>query len=125
MNRIFIYLTGLIVIIFILTGCGEASAELKKDTKNIADVMCKNIEAMNKLRAANQNDSLQLAKLQMEAKQVQIEMTILYQEFKDKYKKKITDEKFKKSFAKELRQAMIDCPYLSAKDREQFEKETE
>jgi len=98
---------------------------MKQDAKNIADAMCKNIEAMNKLKAANPGDSAIVKKLQMEAKQVQIEMTIVYQEFKDKYKEKVNEEKFNKEFAKELRKSMLDCPHLSAKDKEQFQKEME
>jgi len=42
-------------------------------------------------------------------------MTILYQEFKAKYKEKTSDKKFSEDFAKELRKAMLDCPYLSKK----------
>jgi len=107
--------------IIFLSGCGNK--ELKKDAKDIADVMCKNIEVMNKLRGADPSDTVQVGKLQKEAKQVQIEMTIVYQEFKAKYKNKLQDDKFNKDFAKELKKSMLDCPHLSAKDREAFEKE--
>ena len=39
-----------------LASCG-GNKELKKDAKNIAVAMCRNIETMNKLRAANPADS--------------------------------------------------------------------
>jgi len=108
--------------VFTLVGC-SGNKELKKDAKGIADIMCKNIDVMNKLRAADPADSVQLMKLQQDAKQVQIEMTIVYQEFKEKNKNKLEDEKFNKNFARELRKSMLECPHLSAKDREAFEKE--
>jgi len=112
----------MIVIIIALAGCG-GNKELKRDAKDIADVMCKNIDVMNRVRAANPADTAQVAKLQQEAKQVQIEMTIVYQEFKEKNKNKLTDDKFNKDFARELRKAMLECPHLSKEDREAFEKE--
>lgn len=112
----------MIVMVFVLAGCG-GNKELKKDAKDIADVMCKNIDVMNRVRAANPADTAQVAKLQQEAKQVQIEMTIIYQEFKAKNKNKLTDDKFNKEFNQELRKAMLECSHLSKEDREVFEKE--
>lgn len=112
----------MIVMVFVLAGCGS-NKELKNDAKDIADVMCKNIEIMNRVHAANPADSVQVAKLQQEAEQIQIEMTIVYQEFKTKNKNKLTDDKFNKDFAQELRKAMLKCPHLSKEDREAFEKE--
>jgi len=120
MKNILLIPVAFLMIFF--AGCGGVNREIKQDAKNIADAMCKNIEAMNKLRAANPGDSMLVEKLQMEAKQVQIEMTILYQEFKAKYKEQIKEEKFNKEFSKELRKAMLDCKSLSPKEREQFEK---
>jgi len=111
--------------IFLFAGCGGASKELKQDAKNIAEAMCKNIEAMNKLKAADPGDTAIIQELQEESKQVQIEMTILYQEFKNKYKEKVNEGKFNKEFAEELRKCMIDCPHLSAKEKEQFKREVE
>jgi hypothetical protein len=121
-NILFILMASGIVF---FTSCGGVNKEIKQDAKNIAGAMCKNIEAMNKLKAANPGDSMLVEKLQMEAKQVQIEMTILYQEFKAKYKEQLKGEKFNKEFAKELRKAMLDCKSLSPKEKEQFEKEVE
>lgn len=112
----------MIVVVFVLAGCG-GNKELKKDAKDIAEVMCKNIEIMNRVYAANPADSVQVEKLQQEAKQIQIEMTIVYQEFKTRNKNKLTDDKFNKDFAQELRKAMLECPHLSMEDREAFEKE--
>lgn len=85
--------------------------------------MCKSIEAMSKLKAANPDDSAEVSKLQAKQKQAEIEMQVLYQDFRTKYKDKITDEKFSKEFALELRKSMLDCQYLSKEDRANFEKE--
>jgi len=111
-------------IALLMVSCG-GNTELDKDTKGIADAMCKNIEVMNKLREADPADTTLTLKLQGDAKQVQIEMTILYQEFKDKYGDKAEDEKFNKDFSKKLRKFMLDCPHLSKKDREEFERQLE
>jgi len=111
-------------IAFLFASC-SGTGGLKKDARNIADAMCKNIETMNKLRAVAPTDSLKLEKIQTEAKQAQVEMTVLYQEFQQKYKDKIKDVKFNKEFSGYLRKAMLDCPYLSKEDRENFEKELE
>ncbi len=119
----YFFFTSVFVLIFIFTSCGDS--KLKKDTQPIADAMCRNIEAMNKLRNVNPADSTAIVQLQENARQVQIEMTVVYNEFKEKYKDKLNDEKFNKKFAKELRKAMLDCPYLSKEDRANFEKETE
>jgi uncharacterized protein (DUF1800 family) len=105
-----------------LASCG-GNKELKKDAKNIAVAMCRNIETMNKLRAANPADSAKIKDLRSKEKDAEVEMTILYQEFKAKYKEKVSDPKFSKEFAMELRKAMLDCPYLSREDRANFEKE--
>ncbi len=103
----------------------RGNTELDADTRGIADAMCRNIEVMNKLRAADPADSALTMKLQGDAKQAQIEMTILYQEFKEKYAGKVEDEKFNKEFSRKLRKFMLDCPYLSKKDREEFERQLE
>ncbi|MCX6287900.1 MAG: hypothetical protein NTY96_12375 [Bacteroidetes bacterium] len=108
--------------VIILTSCG-GNAELKKDAKNIAVAMCRNIETMNNLKAANPADSAKINQLRAKEKQAEVEMTILYQEFKAKYKEKVSDKKFSEEFSRELRKAMLDCPYLSKEDRASFEKE--
>jgi hypothetical protein len=112
----------LLAALMILASCG-GNKELSKDAKNIADAMCRNIETMTKLKTADPNDSVKIASLQKKEKQAEIEMTILYQEFKAKYKEKVSDKKFSEEFAMELRKAMLDCPYLSKEDRANFEKE--
>ena len=112
---------GFIGIVLLFSGCGNKG--LKEDAIKIGDAMCRNIEIMNKLRAANPSDSANLEKLHSQQHQLQIEMTILYKEFGDKYKEKTKDQKFNKDFARELRKAMLDCPSLSKEDREQFEKD--
>ena len=106
--------------VFIFSSCKH---ELKDDAAKVGDAMCRNIEIMNKLRAADPADSVTMQKLRMQQHQLEIEMTIIYKEFGEKYKEKTKDPNFNKKFNMELRRAMLDCPSLSAKDREIFEKE--
>jgi hypothetical protein len=96
---------------------------LKADAVRIGDAMCRNIEIMNKLRATNPADTVTLQKLQSQARELQGEMNTLYQDFGAKYKERTKDPEFSKAFSRELRKAMLDCPYLSKEDKEQFEKE--
>jgi hypothetical protein len=112
----------LVTVILVISGCGE-NKELKKDVTNIADAMCRITGAMHKVRAADPSDSVEFAKLQSEVKQCQIEMTILNQEFQQKYKSKLGDKKFQKEYSREIRKAIINCQYLSKEDRERYEKE--
>jgi len=105
-----------------LASCG-GNKELQQDAKNIATAMCRNIETMNNLKTVDPADSVKVLQLRAKEKQAEVEMTILYQEFKAKYKDKVSDKKFSQEFAKELRKAMLDCPYLSKEDRASFEKD--
>lgn len=122
MNSTKVFLPLIFGVILLFSGC-SSNNEIKKDAVQIGDAMCRNIEIMNKLRAADPNDTLATQKLHVEAKKLQTEMTILYKEFGDKYGAKTKDKDFNKIFAKELRKAMLDCPYLSKEDRAQFEKD--
>jgi predicted nuclease with TOPRIM domain len=107
-----------------LSGC--RNNDLKKETDEIGDAMCRNIEVMNKLRSANPNDTATISKLQEDVKKIQAEMTILYQKFKTKYGDKAQDKAFNKKFSTELRRTMLDnCQSLSKQDREQFQKDLE
>ncbi len=117
-NFIIPIITG---VVLLLSSCGNR--EMKEEAVKVGDAMCRNIEIMNKIRNADPEDSVLLKKLHMEAHQLEIEMTIVYKEFGDKYGKKTTDPKFNKKFNRELRKAMLDCPYLSKKDRDLFEQE--
>ena len=112
---------ALLGVVLLFSGCGNR--ELKEDAAKIGDAMCRNIEVMNKMKAANPMDTATMSKLRAQAHQLQIEMTIVYKEFGDKYGEKTKDQKFNKKFNRELRKAMLDCPSLSKKDREMFEKE--
>ena len=112
------------VLLLILASC-SGDRDLKNDAENIAKSMCRNIETMNKLKACDTADHTKVLHLQLDERQAEIEMTILYKEFKDKYKEKVSDKKFSEKFAKELRRAMLNCPYLSKEDRANFEKELE
>jgi len=117
-----LFLPVIITGFFFFSGCNPN--ELKKDTDQIGDVMCRNIEVMNKLRAANPDDTATINKLQADVKKIQNEMTILYQEFKKKYANKLQDKEFNKKFSSELRRTMLDnCQSLSKQDREQFQKD--
>jgi len=107
-----------------LYSCSSDST-FKNDVERISQSMCRNIDVMNRLKATNPSDSATVKKLQADAHQVQVEMTGLYKEFETKYKDKMKDDKFNKNFARELRRSMLNCPSLSKKDREEFEKELE
>ncbi len=110
-------------VVMAFSSCNRENKELQKDAKNIAVAMCRNIETMQNLKTANPADSVKISQLRAKEKDAEVEMTILYQEFKAKYKEKTSDKKFSEEFAKELRKAMLDCPYLSKEDRANFEKE--
>ncbi|MGA2822812.1 MAG: hypothetical protein ABSE72_04735 [Bacteroidales bacterium] len=107
--------------VLLFSGCGNR--DLKEDAVKVGDVMCRNIEIMNKIKAVNSVDSVTMQKLRLRAHQLEIEMTIVYKEFGDKYGEKTKDPKFNKKFNRELRKVLIDCPSLSKKDREIFEQE--
>jgi hypothetical protein len=104
------------------TSCGS-KYDLKEDAGKIGTSMCKSIDIMNQLKAANPQDSDLVWKLRQDAKNTQIEMTILYQEFNKKWGDKTKKEDFTKAFGRELRKAMLDCKSLSKEDRENFMKE--
>jgi hypothetical protein len=123
MKKLIITLPLVLLMIF-GSSCGR-NKDLSKDIEPIADAMCRNIEIMNKLKTADPADSVNIQKLQADAQKLQIEMTVVYNEFKTKYKEKLNDDRFNKDFARELRKAMLNCPYLSKEDRENFEKEVE
>jgi hypothetical protein len=121
MNFKNLFLLAFIGVVLLFSGCGNRG--LKEDAAKVGDAMCRNIEIMNKIKAANPADSVTMQKLRLQAHQLQIEMTIVYKEFSDKYGDKTKDPKFNKKFNRELRKAMIDCPSLSKKDRDLFEQE--
>jgi hypothetical protein len=123
MKKNIYFLSLLISGMFLFHAC--SSNDLEKDATDIANAMCRNIDVMNKLRVADPADSSLIDMLQASAKQAQIEMTVLYSEFKEKYKKQLNDEQFNKDFSRYLRRHMLDCPHLSKEDRAQFEKELE
>ena len=114
------------IILGLMFFAGCKNADLSKDVTGIGDAMCRNIDIMTKLRSANPVDTATINKLQLDAKKLQIEMTILYKEFKEKYKDKVNDNAFNKDFSRELRKTMLkNCTSLSKEDREQFEKDIE
>ncbi len=105
-----------------ISGCGSEDRELKKDTKEIADVMCKTMGAMTNLKAVDPADSVKVARLQAEYQIIQAEMSKLYEEFRKKYGEKTTSKEFSGKFRKYLNESMLDCKNLSKEDREAFEK---
>ena len=114
-------LPSILGVVLLFSGCGNR--ELKEDAAKVGDAMCRNIEIMNKMKAANPADSVTMQNLRAQAHQLEIEMTIVYKEFGEKYGEKTKDPKFNKKFNRELRKAMLDCPSLSKKDREMFEQD--
>ena len=121
MNFKTFFFLAFIGVVLLFSGCGNR--ELKKDAARIGDAMCRNIEILNKMKAANPADSVTMKSLRSQSNQLQNEMTIVYKEFNEKYGEKVKDQKFTKKFNRELRKAMLDCPSLSKKDRELFEQE--
>ena len=104
------------------TGCG--SNELDKDVAPLADAMCKFIEIQNNLRAAIEaNDSLNIQKYSADKHKMTIEITVLNNEFQEKYGDLVKDQEFGKKFKKAMNKGMIDCPALSAEDRDKMEAE--
>ena len=113
----------MIALILCIFGCGDGDKELQKDTKIIADAMCKNLDAMHKLRIASPEDSILIKKLQGDIQKIQDEMKSLYQEFNRKFGEKTKTFEFSKKFRKYLSVSILDCKNLSKEDRETFEKD--
>lgn len=112
----------LIAAILGFSGCSSENQELKNDAKNIADAMCKSIEAMKNLQTADPADSVQIQRLQADYKKIEAEMTALNDEFRKKYVGNVNSKEFTDQFRKYLNEAMLDCKSLSKEDREAFEK---
>jgi len=106
--RVFFYAIAIILVPGII-GCGDSDKDLKKDTKEIAEIMCKSIDAMHKLRIADPADSQRIQKLQSDEENIQVEMKALYKQFNTKYGDKIKKPEFVKKFRKYLSISMLDC----------------
>jgi hypothetical protein len=116
-----LYTAGFIAVI-LLSGCG-GNKELKEKVQPIADAMCKFIDIQNQLKTAVEaNDSVRIDSLTNIRHQIQIEMTVLNEEFNAKYADKNNDEKFLKEYKKLMNDALLECPHLSKEDREMMEK---
>ncbi|MFH1295968.1 MAG: hypothetical protein ABIJ04_01695 [Bacteroidota bacterium] len=110
------------IALFWMTGCGNN--ELDQDVGPLADAMCKFIEIQNNLKGAIEaNDSLNIQKYGAEKHKMTIEITILNQEFQEKYGDLVTDQEFGKKFKKSMNKVLIDCPHISPEDREKMETE--
>jgi hypothetical protein len=114
---------ALIIIVLANTGCGSADQKLKEDTGKIAEVMCRSIEVMNRLKAADPADSALVRTLQVDEQKVQAEMNVAYDEFRKKHSRELDNPEFNKKFSKLLREEMLNCKYLSETDRENFMRE--
>ena len=111
-----------IVAVIMFTGCG-GNKDLKENVQPIADAMCKFIDVQNQLKAAVEaNDSVMIDSLSAVRHQIQIEMTVLNEEFNTKYGNKTDDEKFLKEYKKVMNDALLECPHLSDEDRAMMEK---
>jgi hypothetical protein len=111
-----------IIAALMLSGCG-GNKELKESVQPIADEMCKFIDIQNQLKmAVEMSDSARIDSLSNIRKQIQIEMTVLNEEFNAKFKDKNNDEKFLKEYKKLMNEALLECPHLSTEDREMMEK---
>jgi PBP1b-binding outer membrane lipoprotein LpoB len=103
-------------------GC-SGNKELKENVQPIADAMCTFINIQNQLKiAVEANDSARIDSLSVMRHQVQIEMTVLNEEFNAKYGNKNNDEKFLKEYKKVMNDALLECPHLSKEDRDMMEK---
>ncbi len=107
---------------FVLGGCSSRE-KLKVEVQPIADAMCKFIDIQNQMKtAAEAGDSLAVDSLGRIRHQLQIEMTVLNQEFNKKFERKTQDEKWLRDYKKAMNEALLECPHLSAQDREMMEK---
>ena len=82
-----------------ISGCGGENKELKNDTKEIAGVMCKSMEAMKNLKMVDPADSAMVKQLQLVYQGIQGEMTLIYQKFREKYGEKTNSVEFNKTFS--------------------------
>jgi len=106
-----------------LAGCG-GSGQLDKDVAPLADAMCKFIEIQNNLKAAIEaNDSLNIQKYSADKHKMTVEITVLNNEFQEKYGDLVKDQEFGKKFKKSMNKGMIDCAALSPEDRDKMEAE--
>jgi len=120
--KIILY-TVMIALVIGVSGCGGSSKEVKKDARAFADAMCRSIENMRKLRAANPADTTVIKNLQKDQHGIEAEMMTLHQEFKKKYGDEAKTPEFNKQYRKFLSEAMLECKSLSKEDRALFEKE--
>ena len=97
-----IMITGVIFALAMstLTGCRPADRKLKEDVEKIADVMCRSIEVMNKLKAADPADSVMVTNLQAEEQKIQTEMDVQYREFRERHAKELQEPEFNKKFSR-------------------------
>jgi hypothetical protein len=72
--------------------------------------------------AVEMSDSARIDSLSDIRYKIQIEMTVLNEEFNAKYKDKTNDEKFLKEYKKLMNEALLECPHLSEQDRKMMEK---
>jgi len=116
------WLALLFFAVSLLPAC--SSDKLKQDVAPLADAMCQYIGIQNDLRAAIEaNDSVAIQQYSTAKNKMTVEITVLNQEFQEKYGDLVKDQEFGKKFKRAMNEAMIDCPHLSAEDRDRMEEE--
>lgn len=123
MKKPLLFFGMLLIILF--NGCQKKDKELEKDVKSIGDLMCRSMEIMNKLTAANPSDTMMMQYLLKKNDDLQAEMNGVYSKFREKYADKLKDTTFYREFNAEVKKVLLDCKYLSKEDRENFLKEME
>jgi hypothetical protein len=118
--------TTCFILILMLLGTSCSQNTLKEDVVPLADAMCEFIRIQNDLqKAISEQDSAKIEMFSEQRRQINIEMTVLNEEFKEKYGEKVNDQEFGKKFRMEMNKAMIGCPHLNDADRDRMLQEIE
>ena len=120
-----LFFTVLVSIAGVFTGCVKENKALKQEAVEIADIMCKSVEAMQVLQSTDPADSVKIHRAQSDYRKIQEEMATLYRNFHTKHGNQNDDKAFNNEFRKYLNEAMLGCKHLSEKDRAVFEKKVE
>jgi hypothetical protein len=105
------------VVIFALLFSGCGGDPVKEDLQPLTDAMCRMLEAgKNILTARHAGDYNEAHKFKTEQLKIEAEITVLNQEFREKYREQIDDEEFKTKVRTTINKLLEDCPFLSAAD---------
>jgi hypothetical protein len=109
-----------ILISILFPGC--MSDPVEKDLKPIAGAMCRMIEAeKNVVLARKANDQSMAHKYRTEQLKIEAEITVINQEFREKYREQIDDEEFKRKVREYINKLLEDCPCISTADSIPFD----